>query len=215
VAEESNNRPGRRMLIVETIAKIRRAHLVQGKAIKTIVRELRVSRKVVRKVLRSGTTEFTYERQEQPHPKLGPFIGRLEGLLVENAARPRRERLTLKRLFDLLRGEGYEGGYDAVRRFAGRWRREQQGVGGAAFARTIGIARLQVEAGERVQGLLLAPEEQLRLVGFVGVQADERAALEGDLAGDARPLADLLEQAVRQRPGAVPGPALEQPKERR
>jgi transposase len=42
------------MLIVETIAKIRRAHLVQGKSIKAIARELRVSRKVVRKVLRSA-----------------------------------------------------------------------------------------------------------------------------------------------------------------
>ncbi|MGB0084880.1 MAG: reverse transcriptase domain-containing protein, partial [Rhodomicrobiaceae bacterium] len=39
------------MLVVETIAKIRRAHLVQGKAIKAISRELKVSRKVVRKVI--------------------------------------------------------------------------------------------------------------------------------------------------------------------
>jgi hypothetical protein len=38
------------MLIVETIAKIRRAFFVQGKPIKAICRELRVSRKVVRKV---------------------------------------------------------------------------------------------------------------------------------------------------------------------
>jgi hypothetical protein len=38
------------MLIVETIAKIRRAFFVQGKSIKAICRELRVSRKVVRKV---------------------------------------------------------------------------------------------------------------------------------------------------------------------
>ena len=38
------------MLIVETIAKIRRAFFVQGKSINAICRELRVSRKVVRKV---------------------------------------------------------------------------------------------------------------------------------------------------------------------
>lgn len=36
------------MLIVETIAKIRRAFFVQGKPIKAICRELSVSRKVVR-----------------------------------------------------------------------------------------------------------------------------------------------------------------------
>jgi hypothetical protein len=41
------------MLIVEMIAKIRRAFFVQGKPIKAICRELRISRKVVRKVLRS------------------------------------------------------------------------------------------------------------------------------------------------------------------
>jgi hypothetical protein len=44
------------ILVVETIAKIRRAYFVQGKSIKAISRELRVSRKVVRKVLRTGAT---------------------------------------------------------------------------------------------------------------------------------------------------------------
>jgi glutathione S-transferase len=44
------------MLIVETIAKIRRAYFVQQKPIKAICRELGLSRKVVRKVLRSEAT---------------------------------------------------------------------------------------------------------------------------------------------------------------
>jgi hypothetical protein len=39
------------MLVVETIAKIRRAYFAQNKPIKTISRELRVSRKVVRKAI--------------------------------------------------------------------------------------------------------------------------------------------------------------------
>ena len=54
------------MLVVETIAKIRRAYFVQQKSIKEICRELRVSRKVVRKVIRSEATEFRYERETQP-----------------------------------------------------------------------------------------------------------------------------------------------------
>ena len=41
------------MLVVKTVAKVRRLHLVQGLAIKAICRELGLSRKVVRKVLRS------------------------------------------------------------------------------------------------------------------------------------------------------------------
>jgi hypothetical protein len=36
------------MLVVETIARIRREHFVRGKGIKAIARELRVSRKVIR-----------------------------------------------------------------------------------------------------------------------------------------------------------------------
>jgi hypothetical protein len=41
------------MLVVETIAKIRRAYFVHGQPIKAICRDLGVSRKVVRKVMRS------------------------------------------------------------------------------------------------------------------------------------------------------------------
>ena len=47
------------MLVVETIAKIRRAYFLQGKAIKAICRDLHISRKVVRKVLRSTRPSFT------------------------------------------------------------------------------------------------------------------------------------------------------------
>jgi transposase len=121
------------MLIVETIAKIRRAHLVQGKSIKAIARELRVSRKVVRKVLRSGATEFRYVREVQPRPKLGRWREALDGLLAANATKSARERLTLIRLFEELRADGYEGGYDAVRRYARGWERAQGGASGAAF----------------------------------------------------------------------------------
>ncbi len=46
------------MLVVETIARIRREHLVKGKSIKQIARELKMSRNTVRRVLRSGETAF-------------------------------------------------------------------------------------------------------------------------------------------------------------
>ena len=111
------------MLVVETIAKIRRAYFSQKKRIKEICRELRVSRKVVRKVIRSDATEFRYERETQPLPKIGPWREQLEGLLSENEAKASRERLTLVRLFEELRGLGYDGSYDAVRRYAKSWRK--------------------------------------------------------------------------------------------
>jgi transposase len=86
--------------------------------VRWVVRELHVSRSTVRKVLRSGATEFTCEREVQPLPKLGRWKEELDRLLAANEAKAARERLTLIRVFETLRGLGYEGGYDAVRRYA-------------------------------------------------------------------------------------------------
>ena len=110
---------------METVARVRRAYFVQEKSIKEIARDLKVSRKTVRKVIRSGATSFHYARGTQPAPKLGPWRDALDGLLLTNAGKSARERLTLMRLFEALRGLGYEGGYDAVRRYARTWRRER------------------------------------------------------------------------------------------
>ncbi len=96
------------MLIVETIGRIRREHLGKGKSIKGIARTLHLSRNTVRRILRSGETAFSYEREVQPRPKLGLWTEALD-------------RLTLIRIYEELRPLGYEGGYDAVRRCARRW----------------------------------------------------------------------------------------------
>jgi transposase len=121
------------MLIVETIAKIRPAFFVQGKPIKAICRELRVSRKVVRKVIRSEATEFRYEREAQPLPKIGPWRDKLDQLLLANEGKAARERLTLIRFFEELRELGYHGGYDAVRRYARQWSKERGTSTAVAF----------------------------------------------------------------------------------
>jgi transposase len=121
------------MLIVETIGRIRREHFVKGKTIKEIARALNLSRNTVRKVLRSGETSFEYEREVQPRPKLGRWRAELDGLLMANAARTGRERLTLIRIFEELHGRGYDGGYDAVRRYARRWNREHMAAMADAY----------------------------------------------------------------------------------
>ena len=109
------------MFVVETIAKIRRAYFVQGKSIKGICREFRVSRNTVRKVIRTGATEFSYHRSSQPRPKIDPWRSELDGILTENARLPKRVRLTLVRVYEELRNQGYGGSYDAVRRYAASW----------------------------------------------------------------------------------------------
>ena len=122
------------MLVVETVVRIRREYAA-GKPLKAIARDLRLSRKVVRKAVRAPEGAFTYKREVQPLPKIGPFRERLDLLLAENEARPRRDRLRLTRIWDLLLREGYDGSYAAVRRYAIRWAAEQRkGLGDGAPA---------------------------------------------------------------------------------
>jgi transposase len=121
------------MLIVETIGRIRREHFVKGKSIKEIARDLKISRNTVRKILRSGETSFSYEREVQPRPRLGRWKAELDRLLMANVGKAARERLTLIRLFEELRTLGYDGGYDAVRRYARSWSREHASQTAVAF----------------------------------------------------------------------------------
>ena len=63
----------------------------------------------------------------------GPVAEQLEQFLSANAGKPSRERLTLIRIFEELRGLGYEGGYDAVRRFAKTWSQNRGAVTAEAY----------------------------------------------------------------------------------
>src|SRR6202140_933805 len=121
------------MLIVETIGRIRRAHLWSGKSIRQIARDLKISRNTVRRILRSGETSFSYEREIQPRPKLGRWKAEIDRMLTKNAEASARERLTLIRLFEELRLLGYDGGYDAVRRYARAWSREHASQTASAY----------------------------------------------------------------------------------
>jgi transposase len=121
------------MVTVDTIGRVRQAHLVKGHGIKRIARELRLSRNTVRDILRSGDTERRYHRRDQQLPRLGTFAARLDAMLEENAGKGKRERLTFQRLFEELRLEGYQGGYDAVRRYAREWERRQSAMLAEAY----------------------------------------------------------------------------------
>src|SRR5271163_4157239 len=112
------------MIAVDVIGQIRRAYFEQQRPIKEIVRTLSVSRATVRKVIRGHATEFKYERGVQPTPKLGEWVDVLTEILETEAKLPRRERRSTQRLFEELRGRGYDGAHDSVHRFVKAWRAE-------------------------------------------------------------------------------------------
>ena len=121
------------MMAVDKIGQIRRAFFERHLPIKEIVRTLSVSRATVRKVIRSKATEFRYERGVQRAPKLGEWVEVLTEILEKEARLPRRERRSTQRLFEELRGRGYDGAHDSVHRFAKAWRNERARVPVRAF----------------------------------------------------------------------------------
>ena len=133
------------MKSVDTIARVRREHFIRHRSIREISRELNVSRNTVRKILRSGATEFQYEREVQPLPTIGPWREQLDRLLMANEGKATRERLTLIRLFEELREAGFKGSYDAVRRYAKAWGKERGSVTADAYV------PLSFAAGEAYQ----------------------------------------------------------------
>ena len=121
------------MLLVESIRKIRQAYHRDKKPIRQIAREFHLSKNTVKKIIRSDVTDQVYKRAEQPRPKLAAFEDRLKGLLSEDAAKPVSHRRSAQLLFEALQREGFDGGYDSVRRYIQQQRKEAGGGVAAAF----------------------------------------------------------------------------------
>jgi transposase len=115
------------MLVVETIRKVRMA-LAKGESQREVAKKYSLSRNTVRKIAQSDQTEFKYAERERIYPVLGPHIDQLKGILEKEGELPPQRRQTGKTIYSELQNEGYEGGYDAVRRYIRSWK-EEQGTG--------------------------------------------------------------------------------------
>ncbi|HIJ95938.1 MAG TPA: IS21 family transposase [Desulfuromonadales bacterium] len=133
------------MLIVETITKVRLAYFRDGKAIREIARKFNLARNTVKNIIRSGVTDQKYERSEQPRPKLGAFVDKLAEWLQEDSSKPVRHRRSAQILFEQLQREGYDGGYDTLRRYVGAWQKED----GTALVKA--FVPLEFDPGEAFQ----------------------------------------------------------------
>ena len=111
---------------MDTIAEIRRRHLISHESISSIARDLKLSRPTVRKHCRTQS-EPVYHRSKQPTPMLGAFEATLEAWLRTERLLPKRQRRTARRLFEGLQAEGYRGAYDSVQRYVQRWKAVKSG----------------------------------------------------------------------------------------
>src|ERR1700679_2467970 len=115
-----------RMLQVDNYLQIRLLHR-DGLSIRQIARKLGHSRDTVKKALVQPTPLPYTRTAPRGCPKLGPFIGHIEQILLEDQSAPRKQRHTAARIFQRLRDEHkYRGKYDQVRRYVAARRKKER-----------------------------------------------------------------------------------------
>jgi transposase len=120
------------MLTVETIRKVRLA-LAKGESQRSVAKKYRMSRNTVKKVVTGGETESKYSRRELKYPVLGPYLERLREILTQEFDLPVKGRRTGKKIYEALQQEGYDGGYDAIRRYIKAWKEENHRQSAGAY----------------------------------------------------------------------------------
>jgi len=114
------------MLTVEDYGKIRIAHR-DGMSIRQIARRYAHSRRKIRQVLQESEPRPYTLLKGRPAPRLDPYKALIDQILAADEQAPRKQRHTAAKLYRRLRDEeGYLGGYDQVRRYVGKHRRDRR-----------------------------------------------------------------------------------------
>ena len=113
------------MYKVDVYLRVRRAVMVEGMSIQETARTFGLHRDTVRKML-AYSVPPGYRRQSPPRkPKLEPFTSVIDRILEDDLRRPRKQRHTVKRIFERLRDEyGFDGQYTIVKDYVREHRRQ-------------------------------------------------------------------------------------------
>jgi transposase len=121
--EYPNRVGGEEMIKVEDIEAIRRAYFIEGLSIRAIARKLHHGRRLVKKAIAdAGPYQYQLQRPRAA-PVLGPYQDRINELLEESKQQPHKQRYTARRIYRLIRTEGYPGSESTVRRYVGQIRK--------------------------------------------------------------------------------------------
>jgi transposase len=114
------------MLTVDDYAKIRLAHR-DGMSIHEIASTFHHSRSKVRQILAYAEPRPYTRTKPPPAPVLGTFHPVIDAILAADEHAPPKQRHTAMQLFRRLRDEyTYAGGYDQVRRYVAKHRRDHR-----------------------------------------------------------------------------------------
>jgi transposase len=114
---------------VEVYARIRRAVQVDGMSIRQAAREFGLSRKTIRKMMQFSLPPGYERKKPVVRPKLGPWLGIIDQILVDDQTQPKKQRHTAKRIWDRLKAEhAFKGGYTVVKDYVRQARLQHKEV---------------------------------------------------------------------------------------
>lgn len=111
------------------IDRIRHLIFVEGCSQRFVARTLHVSRKTIVKALSSAEIPRYHGTVPRPKPIIGAFETVIVSLLEQEKGWPPKQRLTARRIFEILRDDyGYPGSEPTVRRAVAVLRLKQKEV---------------------------------------------------------------------------------------
>ncbi len=107
------------------LSVIRRWHLRDKISIREIARRTKLSRNTITKYLASGDLSPRYPIRKRSS-QLDPYAAHLSRWLRANQQVPRKQRHTIRWMYQALAAQGYVGSYGRVAAFARAWRQAEQ-----------------------------------------------------------------------------------------
>ena len=108
---------------VELYARVRHAVQIEGISARAAADRFGINPRTVAKMLKFSVPPGYVRKKPAARPKLDPFIGIIDAILLADRERPKKQRHTSKRIFERLRDEhGFTGGITIVKDYVAKWR---------------------------------------------------------------------------------------------
>ena len=100
---------------MEEWLRIRQRVINEGVSKRQVLRETGMHWKTLEKMLALSSPPGYQRAAPYRKPRIGPYLARIEEILEQDKAMPKKQRHTAKRVWERLKEEGFEGGYTIVR----------------------------------------------------------------------------------------------------
>ena len=114
------------MIDVESWESIRRGYYIEGKSMRTLMRETGHSFRSIRRIIEGNEPGRYVQKGVRAAPVLGVYKAVIDEMVATNANLPRKQRYTSSRIYVLLQEQGFGGAESTVRHYVSRVRKTQR-----------------------------------------------------------------------------------------